>query len=33
MKLPVFDGVREALEKHNLQHKRKLELERENNTS
>ena len=32
MKLPVFDGVREALEKHNLQHKRKLELEREKTT-
>ena len=31
MKLPVFDGVQEALEKHNIQRKRKLE--RENNTS
>ena len=28
MKLPVFDGVQEALEKHNLQCKRKLERER-----
>ena len=27
MKLPVFDGVQEALEKHNMQHKRKLERE------
>ena len=30
MKLPVFDGVQEALEKHNM---RKRKLERENNTS
>ena len=28
MKLPVFDGVQEALEKHNLQRKRKLEREK-----
>ena len=28
MKLPVFDGVQEALEKYNLQRKRKLERER-----
>ena len=28
MKLPVFDGVQEALEKHNLQCKRKLEREK-----
>ena len=28
MKLPVFDGVEEALEKHNLQRKRKLEREK-----
>ena len=32
MKLPVFDGVEEALEKHNLQRKEKAR-ERENNTS
>ena len=28
MKLPVFDGVQEAIEKHNLQRKRKLEREK-----
>ena len=28
MKLPVFDGVQEALEKHNIQRKRKLEREK-----
>ena len=28
MKLPVFDGVQEALEKHNLERKRKLEREK-----
>ena len=28
MKLPMFDGGQEALEKHNLQRKRKLEREK-----
>ena len=28
MKLPVLDGVQEALEKHNIQRKRKLEREK-----
>ena len=28
MKLPVFDGVQEALEKYNVQRKRKLEREK-----
>ena len=28
MKLPVFDGVREALESHNIQRKRELEREK-----
>ena len=29
MKLPVFDGVQEALEKYNLQRNRKLEREKQ----